>query len=459
MALNVFVEGSKDSSALGVKRLATLIAARYGLPAVDLEKRIANGRFRVKANVDEATATAFAADLESLGARCSIAPVAGATTVPPPATAGSPAAGPTEPAVTAGSPTAGPTATPAGPAEPARPRESWAPPAASTALPAIEASPASNGGDVDHSTTEAPRSMRRTSNGSALMKAAPAMSRTATLPMTGLAVRPASPTSPNGLTSALADATYRGGGLGALETTTFSLATLDGKDDPSVATLSPAAFAPAGAPAPSAGHSSSMLPTAPDPAAASGAAENPFTRARRPAQGIARLEPSPGIDLFAPPLSEGPQTFSLAEEPRVRRGSLAPEGAPMVAPAIAPLPAIPMEPKAAADAARIRRTRMWFAGGVLAAVLVGFVPVHFIARGRERAAFATIDARVRATQSNIATMEEWNALDDIRTARLRQKQAAQQEIALLSVLLWIGISGGLSLAWARWAIPKLEPQA
>src|SRR6187549_3920331 len=70
--LSVYVEGAKDTSALGVRRLAGLIAARYGLGAEDLEKRLTVGRFRVKANVDAATAQAFVADLEALGARCSI---------------------------------------------------------------------------------------------------------------------------------------------------------------------------------------------------------------------------------------------------------------------------------------------------------------------------------------------------------------------------------------------------
>lgn len=74
---NVFIDGARQGPA-GNAALARAIAARYGIPAADLEQRFAAGRFRVKGNVDRATADSYVADLSSLGAVCSVEPSAGA---------------------------------------------------------------------------------------------------------------------------------------------------------------------------------------------------------------------------------------------------------------------------------------------------------------------------------------------------------------------------------------------
>jgi len=72
VSFQVFIEGAHDSSADGVRKLAGAISERYGLPLESLLKRLGNGRFRVKKGVDQATAQAFAADLQRLGALCSV---------------------------------------------------------------------------------------------------------------------------------------------------------------------------------------------------------------------------------------------------------------------------------------------------------------------------------------------------------------------------------------------------
>lgn len=71
---HVFVEGAADESPDGAARLAEAIANHYGLPVDQLRQRIDAGRFRVKGNVDQATADTYVRDLERLGARCSIEP-------------------------------------------------------------------------------------------------------------------------------------------------------------------------------------------------------------------------------------------------------------------------------------------------------------------------------------------------------------------------------------------------
>ena len=52
--------------------LAKAIAARYKLPVDAIAQRMSAGRFRVKANIELDVATRFAADLETLGAICSV---------------------------------------------------------------------------------------------------------------------------------------------------------------------------------------------------------------------------------------------------------------------------------------------------------------------------------------------------------------------------------------------------
>ncbi|HUJ58689.1 MAG TPA: hypothetical protein VLX92_09355 [Kofleriaceae bacterium] len=74
MMFHVFVEGAKDGSPGGVRQLAEAIAAHYGLPVAELLERLAQGRLRVKGNIDRATAERYVADLERLGARCTIEP-------------------------------------------------------------------------------------------------------------------------------------------------------------------------------------------------------------------------------------------------------------------------------------------------------------------------------------------------------------------------------------------------
>lgn len=623
MPLSVYVEGSRDTSAAGVKRLASLIAARYGLAAADLEKRLVAGRFRVKANVDAATARAFASDLEALGALCSIVeaevsgPVRGmkgmpaldpsapadpsaarvltpnsartitASAVPPPQ-----AARTTAPVASSLAPSAAPPGAPrplTGSSAALRPSSGLAaatsvrepdgsslnPPtlrsatglSAATVRPPHEA-PGGHGGSASPDALNPPTLRGSSGLSAATVRPAghapgqgdalstptllglsssqrtpaqsvpPLASRTATLPFTGLAQRPGPSSAPpsgaasaSGLAAALADATYspsNGGGLGALDGGSFSLSTLDGQDDGEPAATASAAarssYAPsyessspygssgrAGAdeppdydtassytptlafdepPAPAAPSYDSYPPRRPGtgrtstplrPATSSGMpslsardtgsvpALRPSSPAMGPRAGQAAPSAHPGpqaprIDLFAPPPEAGPAQLHLAEEsPRQRASSLAPprpgpEGAPMVAPAIAS----PFVPRAGSDAASARRLRdrlrLVFAAGVLAAVVVGFVPAHLVAKSRERAAFERIDNRARIAQSEISSMDEWNALDDVRTALLRQKRAAQQEIALLSVLLWVGVTGALSFAWFRFGVLRFDPR-
>lgn len=82
---NVFVEGAVDASPTGLPQLAEAMARRYGLASNELVARLRRGRFRVKSNVDAATAEKYRRDLESIGARVLIEDAAISPTATPPA--------------------------------------------------------------------------------------------------------------------------------------------------------------------------------------------------------------------------------------------------------------------------------------------------------------------------------------------------------------------------------------
>ena len=71
---NVVIERPRSPAPDAAAALAAAISARYGIPAADLERRIARGQFRVKSRVDRATADTYAADLVRLGAVCAVVP-------------------------------------------------------------------------------------------------------------------------------------------------------------------------------------------------------------------------------------------------------------------------------------------------------------------------------------------------------------------------------------------------
>lgn len=84
---HVYVE-APDRAPETITRLAEAIGKKYGVPVADLEKRLAAGRFRVKANIDRETADVYAKALGEHGAIVKIeeaaaTPAAGTPTTPP----------------------------------------------------------------------------------------------------------------------------------------------------------------------------------------------------------------------------------------------------------------------------------------------------------------------------------------------------------------------------------------
>ena len=99
--------------------------------------------------------------------------------------------------------------------------------------------------------------------------------------------------------------------------------------------------------------------------------------------------------------------------------------------------------------ALISNERARFGLGVALVILLGFLPAHIVAGIRERAAFATIDAKVEVHQQEIQSRDEYDHLDARRAAFLAQKQEERSSIAMTSILLWALVSAGLGFLWFR----------
>ncbi len=353
---HVFIVGAKDSSPEGVKRLAEAIAKHYGLSAADLQPRIAGGKFRVKGNVDRATAEKYLRDLDILGARCSIEAANAANSRPTPL-----------------------------PFPAVRP---------ATPLPIPE--------------------------------------------------RPSTPPSKysSGLSAAFSGDTPAAS-LGALEHgSALSLASVDGSDE--VKSEAPAAsFAPPAMPA-------SIGPAPAKKPAAAGA--------KKPAP--PKDEP---LDLFVPPEVGDGGGFSvdLAEDEPRKRASTPPAGAPAALPpeepkvqikistpgARASQPAIPVQAAPAKRGNPLADTRVRFTAGVVLAILLGFLPAHFIAAMSEKSAFAEIDRRVLDVQADPATPYE--SLDQLRDEQLARKHSDRRRIAIMAFIIWGAVGGGIAYGWFK----------
>lgn len=422
---HVYVE-APDRSPAAVERLAEAIARKYGVPAVELSKRLAQGKFRVKANVDRATAESYKAALLESGARVEIEP---ATATPvagtPIEAAATPASGPvartpaqlvsrsgttTPPALAA--PTLAPTAA-------GRPANLSLPPL-NVGKPASTTLPPAN----------APRPSSSSLPPANAAKSAPAIQ--------------------SGLSAAYTDSAGTSD-LGALGEGSLSLASLDGNDEGSP--LPDAAFGPAE------GLSATIGP-------AMAPANAPASKPGAAKPGKPKDVP---LDLFAPPEAESDAAFQVElatdeVEHRARKMSTPPAAVP-VAPPVAPAPAPAGSPASAArrlatpaagapivvapgaDGDEMPRGR--FAAGVMLSILIGFIPAHLIASSRESSAFAKIDAQINDTQTQADTPETYAALDGFRAAQLARKASEKRSIALQSMVIWAVLGGGIAYVWFR----------
>ena len=475
-AFHVYVEGPVDHSSEGIERLAVAISQKFGLPVPDLVKRMTAGRFRVKANIDAATADAYARSLEEVGARVKVeearptppsVPVVAAPPPPVPAASSVPAtaAAMTEPPREKGPTLPGeqpsrsgrysvspPRSSSSTAAPPPHSKSPSTAPSTSPALPAREGHPSSTLMPVAPADAAAARAARTERSGSTSLPPATERSGSTSLPPAN-AARTSSPSlSPtnaknapfqSGLSAAYSQEIPVAADLGSLGS--LSLASLDGDDDSSPAPSG--SFGP-----PSTGMPASIGP-APEPAVkftarsgttpAAGTSVNPQSAQSAP------------LDMFAPPdAEEAEQNVELAADERPKKQTTAPAGAPT-----SPVLAAPTSPAmrrqahsqgtVASGVSSPEMPRARVAAGVGLAIILGFIPAHLIASMREDKAFQKIDAQIVATQTAADTPEMYAALDSFREAQLARKESERRSIALTSMLIWGVVAAGLGYVWFR----------
>jgi hypothetical protein len=87
--------------------------------------------------------------------------------------------------------------------------------------------------------------------------------------------------------------------------------------------------------------------------------------------------------------------------------------------------------------------------GVVLALVIGFVPAHFVASARESTAFARLDSQLVEMQAGMDTPETYAAVDSTRAKFRDAKESKRSSIALQSMLLWAAVSAGVGFAFFR----------
>ncbi len=213
--------------------------------------------------------------------------------------------------------------------------------------------------------------------------------------------------------------------LGALmgaDSGTFAISSLDGNDEPDVSEQA---------------SSSSAAASSPD-------VDGDF------GQGAA--------DMFAPPEESSEElTLSLAvEQPEVAPVQADPSvvasahAASTLADAVEAQPAAKPSKKLGNPVVYVASNeRARFVAGVLAAMLLGFLPAHFVTGCQESSKFAAIDKNVHAEYAEVKTPEDWDALDEMLAAQKTAKESARTNIAVTGFGAWLLVGGLLGFVWFR----------
>ena len=126
----------------------------------------------------------------------------------------------------------------------------------------------------------------------------------------------------------------------------------------------------------------------------------------------------------------------------------------MAAPTRKSQPSVPVqnEPVAAVASSKLGplgNPIVRFAAGVLLAILLGFVPAHFVAAMREKSAYAEIDQKVMASQQLADTPEAYETLDRMRVDQLDRKEGARRNAAIIAFAIWALVGAGIAFVWFK----------
>ncbi len=222
--------------------------------------------------------------------------------------------------------------------------------------------------------------------------------------------------------------------LGALDHADLSLASIDGSD------------ANLGAPVV---RDEDQLAASFGPPVAKSVTVPPPIRASTPA----------AASLFAPPEVERDDAKlelhadEVADRAR-RRTSLPPTTVPLERAAAATTPPLTAKQPTAATPVFVRGAstsppRWRLPAGVAIAIVLGFIPAHFIGGMREHAKYGPIDRDLAAAQSAALTQADHDDLDGLRRGALQRKRDARTLIILTSMLVWAAAGGALGYVWFR----------
>jgi hypothetical protein len=121
-------------------------------------------------------------------------------------------------------------------------------------------------------------------------------------------------------------------------------------------------------------------------------------------------------------------------------------GAPAAATA-APRAAMP--PIGDVVRAKLADVRIRFAAGVLAAVLVGFLPACIVGTIKQNAAFAEVDQKLDGQQRAVTTLDEYETLDRTRALALERKYSERTNAAITAFLIWVVGGAAVAYVWFR----------
>jgi hypothetical protein len=93
--------------------------------------------------------------------------------------------------------------------------------------------------------------------------------------------------------------------------------------------------------------------------------------------------------------------------------------------------------------------RLRFAVGVALALLIGFLPVHFLASSREDSKYDAIRKELTASYDAAQTEAAWNELDEARATAQKQLDSRQRNTLITSLIIWAAIAGALGFVWFR----------
>jgi hypothetical protein len=94
--------------------------------------------------------------------------------------------------------------------------------------------------------------------------------------------------------------------------------------------------------------------------------------------------------------------------------------------------------------------RVRMAVGVAVAILLGFLPAHFIASAWEHAAYRDIDNKVEHRYEDAAgSVDDYAMLDAFAEHELDAKRSTRNNIAVVALLIWAAAGAGIGYLWFR----------